>query len=243
MILLKEEDFFNLMNDFYTIFCPHKLSGLQSMCDKYKDTAASQLSAIKTAYLIHFKPNSYVSNILPEVATEKNILQLMESYSMGNRIISEEKLQEIQKNKEQEKQILEQKTKDIESKQLDFLRDQIQKQENNEVKALKQEIDKLNTTINSLNKKSDKKYEKKYIISTFKQVESIDSSGKQTLSDYDYTHLTFPDTEFFFNLSIGQKIIMLDENGGIIGIEVLSMYDDICSEENTIIRFIDLKKI
>lgn len=105
MIQLSLDDFKNLLSDIYTAFAPQKLSGVDSLVEKYLGSAMDQRNAVQMAFLKYVNPTNpnflKYSHILPEVGTEKNIIFLMESYARGERMISEDAVLEVHRRNQE----------------------------------------------------------------------------------------------------------------------------------------------
>ncbi len=113
MIHLETKDFKNLLSDIYTAFAPQNLDGVDNLVEKYEGSEMTQRNAIQMAFIKYVNTNNpnfqKFSHILPEVGTERNIMFLMESYARGERMFTEDTLNELKKKEEQERMQAERK--------------------------------------------------------------------------------------------------------------------------------------
>jgi hypothetical protein len=225
MIQLKERDFENLIIDFYTVFAPHQINNVPNIVEKYKGTALNQLNAIKAAYIKYYRDSKNIhghSNILDIGATDQNMTKLLEAYSNGERIISPD---EIKKQA-----IIEQVKQQEEKTQVE----KIIKKENEIIESLKKTIDELS---------NNSSIEMDYEIGSFIEFDSIDDKGKITYKSVDIEKINFVPKKYINSLCIGQRIMVSDKEGRVVGIEVVSIHDDYISNEKGPIRILDLKKV
>jgi len=256
MIQLGEVDFTNLMTDFYTVFAPQKLSTINVLIEKYKDSPSNQRNAIQTAYIIYFQPNNQnynnFKNILPDVGTEKNIIKLMESYSRGERIISIDNhkkyidnQEELMQKKIEDKKMEEQKFGEEKIKKIEEIEEGIRKESvelKKQFEFLQKELEKTKSDPTETIIKSIFE-EMNYEIISFLEPDGQDVNGKTKYVNYDYSNLILPEKKYISTFCIGQRLMLQDKNGSIVGVEVSNIYDDYISDENTPTRILELKKV
>lgn len=245
MIQLNKEDFTNLLTDFYATFAPQKLSSIQGLIDKYGDTSLNQRNAIQTAYIIYYQSNNpnykNFSNILPDVGTEKNIIKLMESYSRGERILSSEKQQQIIKE-EETKRLNDIKAKEEKNKeQEDQKFSKIEKSLKEEVEQLKKQLEQTNKNPSEIITQNIFEEMNVEIISFLEPI-GQDEFGKTKFKDFDYSNLIMPAKKYISTLCIGQRLMLKDQEGTVVGVEVTNIYDDYVSSDIPT-RLLELKKV
>jgi len=230
-ITLNQNDFTNLLTDFYTLFAPSKLENLPNLIEKYKSTGEQQLAAVKTAHVIYFQPKNpnyeKYKNIVPQIGTDKNILKLMEAYSRGERIISKEAAEQIQR----EQNVLIQEKQEQEEKE--FLKKQ-EVEKNKQIEHLK-EIETLKKELEFLKKQEPIKdiqtLEMRFEILNFLEGDK----------SFDYSNVIFPNKKFIPSLSVGQRLILKCKDGNIIGVEVVNINDEYIEDDNNPLRLLELK--
>ncbi len=248
MIKLNDEDFTNLLTDFYTVFAPANLEKLPNLIEKYKNTNQEQVDAIKMAYIIYFQPKNQAyqqfKNIMPEHGTERGIIQLMESYSRGERIISKdiaEKIQKEQQDKISQINLQNQKEQEELLKNQKKTEEQLQLEKAKEIELLKKELELLK---NQDNRKVEVKYyEMEYQILSFIETADIDQNGKITYKEYDYSQVLFPDKKYISSFSVGQRLILQCKDKSIIGVEIVNINDDYIGDPNNPVRLLELKRV
>lgn len=251
MITLTTKDFTNLLHDIYQIYAPTKLEGIEQLIAKYDGEYVSQRNAIQMAYILFNKPNN--PNYNSEAGTETYITKLMEQYARGERIISQESLQE-QKDRarreaeqaalEQQK-AAEQKAKEEEERKT--------KEEEEKIKALEkfkgsteeqlqklEEIEKLKQLI----EKQDE-YIKRQSENLKKNIVSSGSLFSEIMVECDVP-IVFPGgNDYLVTLSIGQRMIYQHpDTGELIGLEVEDINDDLFSSmDKRPIRIMKIKRV
>jgi len=249
MIQLKEEDFSNLMHDFYAVFAPQKLETLPVLIGKYKDTPKDQRNAIQTAYLIYYKPSNAMyknfSDLLPEVGTEKNIIKLMESYANGERLISPERQSQLNKEEEEKnikkRELIEKQQEEINNKEKSKFSN-LEKDLTSKIKTLEEELAKSKEISNKVI--YNNVFEEMDVeITSFIEPEGQYENGKTKYKNYDYSNLIMPHNKYISTFCIGQRVLLKEHDGSIVGVEVSNIYDDYISNEDKPIRFLELKKV
>lgn len=257
---LSEQNFRNLLLDIYGNFAPHKIDMIDSIIEKYNKSFNEQQNAIQMAFLKYVtesNPNYHkLSNILPKIGTEKNISQLMQSYQNGDRIISEQAILDAQNTL---KQLKEQQIKDQQ------LKEELINKNNKNTQALEEKIELLNEKLTiSLGQFQNYQQELNQEISNYInqevnnhlnlsdvviEIESYEEpffapeENKFVYKEMDVSNIVLPSQKILTTLSIGQRLIVKNLEGKVIGVEVKNICDDYVSVQNKTIRSLQLRKI
>lgn len=258
MVTLGTQDFTNLLHDIYTIYAPDKMDGIDVLIAKYDGDYVSQRNAIQMAYIIYNKPKHPQYN--PESGTETNITKLMERYARGERIISQDVLNE-------EKELAAQAAAQAESQQSEEtqrqLEERLQREEEERARREKEDQEKAQT-LSNIKKQTEEQTKKLQELEELKKLiekqkdfvknesekikKNIVSSG-DLFSDIQLEcdlPIQFPGgNDYLITLCIGQRLIYQDpETGAIIGLEVEDINDDLfSSEDKRPIRIMKIKKV
>lgn len=237
---MDSQAFKNLLEDLYTQYNPDKLNDIERFSVNYN---GKEFDAVKAIYIrYNFKQSPFYD---PELGTDKHVKKLIDSYSNGLRILSQdfkvkietekqkESVLKLEEEKNKEKQILETQEKIINEKL----------KETNE--KLKEELESSKKELNKIRDDFDKKIQNidnSTIHHTIEIVEKKPNFEIQLKFNFDHSDIEIPESDYFLNSSIGQRILTKDKNGGVVGIEVVDILDDFLTDFSNPVREIILDK-
>jgi len=251
MVTLNTSDFTNLLHDIYTIYAPDKMDGIDVLIAKYDGEYTSQRNAIQMAYIIYNKPKHPSFN--PESGTEMYITKLMEKYARGERIISQETINEEKslaaqaaerQSEESQREAEERAMREIEARNAS---------EDEKKKALKEILEQTNEQSKKLKELDELKkqieQQKEFIKSESQNLQKNITSTGSLFSEITLEcdiPINFPGgNDYLTTLCIGQRLIYQNpDSGAIIGLEVEDINDDLfSSEDKKPIRIMKIKRI
>jgi len=249
---MESNRFKELLTDLYNIYNPDKLSDIERIVSQYN---GREFDAIKTVYIkYNFRQSpSYDSNL----GTDKHVKSLIENYSQGNRILALDFINNQKQN--QEKKRIEEQNKLVQEKIKIELQKQIEEEEKkNKIKEIQEKINEQEKVVNQKLKESNEELKKELdkikeeldkgvgeftnhqIIEIVERKCPFDIQLKFNFESSD--NIIVPDLNNFLYVSINQRVILKQKDGGIIGLEIVDILDDYMTNPDQPVREIILEK-
>ena len=249
---MESNSFKELLIDLYNIYNPDKLSDIERIASQYN---GREFDAVKTVYIkYNFRQSpSYDANL----GTDKHVKNLIENYSQGNRILASDFINSEKQN--QEKKKIDEQNKLAEEKRKQELQKQREEEEKrNKINEIQEKLNEQEKTVNQKLKESNEELKKELdkikeeldkgaseftnhqIIEIVERKCPFDIQLKFNFDPSD--NIIIPDLNNFLYVSINQRVILKQKDGGIIGLEIVDILDDYITNSDQPVREIILEK-
>ncbi len=217
---MKKDNFRNLLTDLYNIYNPASLIYVDDLVEKY---SRLEFDSLKNIFIKYNRKTSPYYN--PEFDTDKYAISLIREYEGGSRSLQNVNLKEQYQEKVEN---LEQKSKEEDIKKIETLQKEVAGEVDKKIQTIEKSFDEKEQSFKTSLEKIYKDFEEKLTALR----ESTDDVTIRIFNTNSNSELELPNKKIIAGLGKGSRLILRDEEGKMIGMEIVDVTYDGVSDIN-----------